>query len=414
MRTLKFTVNQFFLIWLINPFVAAILLFRNFRNISNIGPYLLISFFFGLSFVIPDGTLTDSIHYAAELKELNESQVSFSDFTKGLYSSEGEKLDIYQPLFTWLISRFTGNYKWLFGFFALVFGCFWFKNILFLRSQLPVKLEALQLSIFVFFILINPIWQINGVRMWTAEQILFYGILLVQFRNLKYGYLFLVLPLFVHFSMFIPLSIFLLFKLLPRINITVLFLVYIISFFIGELNIDQLNMYFEMLPDFLQNKKGYINEEYVFKLKDEASMNSRYLIIYRILMKYIMLILVIYIYIQSKRNKININNFSWFSLALIFSSFSNLASQIPSGGRFSSLSNLFVISSVLFFYQQLNVKKLPTILKNVFVATMIFLIVVKARMGLDYVGFFMFIGNPVLNPFMDEKIPVIDFIKDIF
>ena len=66
------------------------------------GPYLLISFFFGFSFVIAPNSGADSTRYAQELKQLYDSKVSFDAYFSHTYSEESSKLDIYQPLLTWL------------------------------------------------------------------------------------------------------------------------------------------------------------------------------------------------------------------------------------------------------------------------------------------------------------------------
>ena len=71
------------------------------------GPYLLISFFFGFSFVIDPNSGVDSTRYAQELKQLYDSKVSFDAYFSQIYSEESSKLDIYQPLLTWLVSQFT-------------------------------------------------------------------------------------------------------------------------------------------------------------------------------------------------------------------------------------------------------------------------------------------------------------------
>lgn len=386
------------------------------KNANSIFPYLLISFFFGISFVIPEDTGADSIRYAEQLEQLYKSQTSFNEYSKILYSEESTKLDVYQPILTWIVSRFTGNYQWLFGFYGIVFGYFWFKSILLIRTYLPIRLNVLIFLSLLFFILINPIWQINGVRMWTAVQAFFYGLLLVQVKGDRKGYIFLILPIFIHFSLSIALAVYTLFRLLPTKNYLVLYIIYILTFFIGEIDFEVLRSYFDLLPGFMQSRKGYISEDYAEGIKEGLQINSAYLRFYRIVSKYTIVGIISWIFFKYffKRSFGESKITQWFAMALFFSAFSNLASQIPSGGRFYTLSNLIVISCFLLVIVQSSRDKILGILEQPLKIILLFIIIVQIRMGFDYMGIFMIIGNPIVNIFTQDKLPLIDFVKAIF
>jgi hypothetical protein len=45
---------------------------------------------------------------------------------------------------------------------------------------------------------------------------------------------------------------------------------------------------------------------------------------------------------------------------------------------------------------------------------LLFIVVVQIRIGADYFGAFLFIGNPILNLFVQDTTPFIDFIKVLF
>lgn len=98
------------------------------------------------------------------------------------------------------------------------------------------------------------------------------------------------------------------------------------------------------------------------------------------------------------------------TLALFFASFSNIASYVPSGGRFVALSNFLLATSFLFFLNhQIKVHRLIKI--GMSLAILGYLIF-RIREGLDYVGVFLFIGNPVINWFIDDT-PLIETIKSM-
>jgi hypothetical protein len=409
--------KQFLLLWLLNPFISAIYLFRNMKWVPEIAPYLMLSFFFGFSFVLAPNSGADSTRYAYELELLNESQATFDTYFSQLYSEEGTKLDIYQPLLTWCVSKFTGNYQWLFGIYAMVFGYFWFKAIQLARSILPEKLNLFFVLLLIFFALINPIWPINGVRMWTAVGIFFYGLLQLHYLNSKKGYIFLVLTIFVHFSLTIALALYVLFRFFPAKNFRFLFVLYVLTFFIGELDLGAIRRYFELLPGFVQSRKSYLNEEFAEGLVESTEQLASHIRLYQNLLKYIIVFMVSWMYIMIFKIKgtAAVNRFNYFfSLALVFSIFSNLASQIPSGGRFVVLSNLLVIFCFIWFLSKEVKGYIPSSLKSFCLLVLAFIIIVQIRIGTDYFGAFLIIGNPIANLFIQDTTPFIDFVKALF
>jgi hypothetical protein len=274
-------------------------------------------------------------------------------------------------------------------------------------------LTGLALVVFIFLALVNPIWSINGVRMWTAVMIFFYGILLLNLQNNKKGWYLLVLPMFVHFSLLIGLVLYLLYRVLPVKNKNLLFGLFIATFLIGEVSLELVRSYFEQLPQFAQSREGYLNQEYADRLQESKQQLSLHVVLAGKLSKYGFLVIVGLMYFFQNRKKIDLNkNFDlFFKMGLFFASFVNIAKSVPSGGRFVVLSNLILYTAFLFF---LNKKiKIPILIKGVLTLSLLLVIVFKIREGLDYIGIFLFIGNPILNWFVVDT-PIIDFIKLIF
>lgn len=402
----------FYVLWFISPFLSVIYLFKKSKLNNSIGPYLLLSVFFGLSFVVSTSG-ADSARYAEELVRFHQNNMSFAELRDSLYSEESNKLDIYQPLVTWLVSLFTDNVKFLFAIFAFVFGYFWFKSLLLIRSYLSIPLTGLALVVFIFLALANPIWSINGVRMWTAIMIFFYGLLLLNLQNNKKGWYFLVLPILVHFSLLIGLVLYFLYRVLPVKNKNLHFGLFIATFLIGEVSLELVRSYFEQLPQLVQSKDSYLNQDYADGLQESKQQLSPHVVLAGKLAKYNLLVIVGLMYFFQNRKKINLNkNFDlFFKMGLFFASFTNIAASVPSGGRFVVLSNLILYTAFLFF---LNEKiKIPILIKSVLTLSLLLVIVFKIRVGLDYIGIFLFIGNPIINWFVVDT-PIIDFIKLIF
>lgn len=403
--------KTFLALWIFNPFISAIYVFKNFKQKTSIYPFLFLSFFFGLSFVIST-TGADSERYALQLSEYHRLGLSFFQIIDDLYSTEGTKFDIYQPLVTWLVSLFTDNAKVLFTLFAMVFGFFWFKSLLLIRSHLHIPLKGLSLLIFLLLALTNPIWHINGVRMWTAVAVFFYGLLLLHLNKDKRGWIYLVLPLFVHFSLIIALAVYAVYVIMPYKNKTVLFFAaFLFTYFLGELDLDILRGYMEEAPELVQQKDGYLNEDYVEKVNAAQEQYAPHVILARTLSKYSILVITIlmYYYYTIYKRKMTCPYFEViFTLALFMASFSNLASNIPSGGRFGVLSNMVILTAfLLFLNQRIKMHKAINLLLS---GALIFVVIFKIREGLDYVGPFFFIGNPLTNWFIVDE-PFINAIK---
>ncbi|MBO3100180.1 EpsG family protein [Gelidibacter pelagius] len=403
----------FLALWIFNPFVSAIYLFKNFKQNRRIYPYLFLSFFFGLSFVVST-TGADSERYALQLLQYHRQNISLFEVIGDFYNEEGTKLDIYQPLVTWFISLFTDNVKVLFAFFALVFGYFWFKSLLLIRSHIQIPLKGLVLLTFLFLAFTNPIWLINGVRMWTAVGCFFYGLVVLHLEKDKKGWFYLVLPMFIHFSLIIALVVYILYVIIPYKNKTILFFAaFLFTFFLGELDLDIFRSYFEQAPEFLEKKGSYLNEDYVERVSEAKEQFAFHVILARHLSRYSILAITILMYYYYSRNKRKITDDYFnviFTLGLFFASFSNLASNIPSGGRFVVLSNLIVLTAFLFLLNQRI--RMNRAIKLLLSGSIIFVIIFRIREGLDYIGPFFFIGNPVVNWFV-EDITLIDAIKSL-
>lgn len=410
--------NKYFIyLWLINPFLASLSLIRNFSRIKVVWPFLLLSFFFGISFVVVPGSGADSESYAYELGRLYEQQYDFSSYLTQLYSEDSGKLDIYQPLITWLVSFFTGNYQFLFAIFATVFGFFWFKNLMAIRSLMSKELGVVMLLSFVLLALINPIWSINGVRMWTAIQIFFYGLIYSELLKRRWGLFFIIASIFVHWSLTVLVLLYFIYKINFIKNGNLFFVIYVITFFVGELDLDIFRLYFEQLPAFLQSREGYLNEAVIERRQESEGANAVHMRFHAILMRFLMVFLasLTFIWVNVSGTSVSKKIMNWFLLSLYFAGFSNLVSQIPSGARYAILSNLLIVSSFLItFHGRWLAGRSFLFLRTPLVLILLFIIVVEVRKGFNYTGLLFFAGNPVVNLFFNEEVPVIEYIKSIF
>jgi len=329
----------YFLIW---PFGILIESIREFRQPFSKNLFWLFCIYFGFVFIYSDPVTggADSARYAAELIKLHNSQASPSDIINSFYSSNG-KVDIYQPLATWLISLISDDPRLLFTLFAAVFGYFYAQNIWIVFGNINKKVDLILLLFMIAFVLINPIWNINGVRMWTAAQIFLYGCLRYFLKNEKQGLFWCLATVFVHFSFMFPTAILLLWLFLPK-NINLFFVLYIISAFINEINLVELRNVLSFLPEVFQPRvEGYTAEGYAKHIGELKSQVNWHVIWAEYFKRSITYVWAIAIYIQRKKWKDFLPNFyQLFMLALFLGSIANIAVNIPSGGRFIVVYNL--------------------------------------------------------------------------
>jgi len=409
----RFEQKYFLALWLFNPFLSCIYLFNRFRITKNILPFLLVSFFIGTSFIIQLESNNDSVRYVKEFERYFDEQESLSTVLSRAYNDGGKTLDLYQPLVTWIISRFTDNSKILYGVFGLVFGYFWFSTLKLVSEFMPTKKTRLVFVLFVFLALINPIWNINGVRMWTAAQVFIFGLLIYYLKQSNKGLIFVFSSLFFHFSLTLPIFIWftftLLLRFLPRtFSLQVAFFTYIACFFFGQVSASELNDLFGYLPEFLQQKKSYLNEDYVEKVS-QSNTNFNWYINWSQDLKVYIIVFFNFLLFNKIRTKelINHEKTKIVTLILLFSAFFVLIKEVPSGRRFLVISDALTVSILISY--GLYVVRNSTLL----IAFLLFVIAITIRSGLDFFGFSLFVGNPITSFLFINEAPIIDFIKKL-
>lgn len=166
-----------FILYVLSPFLAVLVAVRNYKSAWAKNVVWLFVAFYGYTIVISSEGI-DAASYRNYFIQMVQADLNWDIFSKMLYSDNGGYPDVVQPLITFMVSRFTADYKILFLMFALLFGYFYSRNIWFLLDRAGTSLKKLSIPIIISFVLIVPFWQINGFRMWTAAHIFFYGAIL--------------------------------------------------------------------------------------------------------------------------------------------------------------------------------------------------------------------------------------------
>ncbi|MFN3952776.1 MAG: EpsG family protein [Thermaurantimonas sp.] len=403
-----------FLVWPLGVLIQAI---KNFRQPWAKNLFWLFCIYFGLSFVVGDQTSrsNDAQRYTEQLQYFHSGSIDINKLFNQIYS-EGGYVDIYQPLVTWLLGIFTDKPQWLFALFALVFGYFYSRNIWILLDFYKINRWSLIASgMLLAFALSNPIWNINGVRMWTAAQIFIYGLFLYFLKNQKRkGILWIACTPLFHFSFLFPLGLFFIYLILPK-SIIVFFIVFLLTSFIKELNLEFVQDRLSILPEVFQPRvRGYTNLEYAESIKENIEMLH-----WHVKLAQYSLSIVVYSFVFILFISLNKNNNSHsilrrlFLFGLFMGSWANISAHIPSGGRFLVLSNSILFACFFLFMASQYRKNAFVHLKNFISIPLAFWIIFSIRIGLDYSGILTLFGNPIITSLVSESTPIIDYIKKL-
>lgn len=401
-----------FIFFLFSPFIGLIQAIKHYKESWAKNSVWLFVIFYGYTMYQPE--MMDSSRYVAKLQELYAAPpISWDVFVGNFYSEETGMVDIYQPLITYLLSLFTDNGKILLAVFGILFGYFYSRNIwLLLDHSKNQRMTKTMTVLIITFCCVVGFWNLNGVRMWTAAHIFFYGTFLLLVNGNKKGAVIAALSVLVHFSFVLPVGVLLFFYFI-KIPWRILYLLFISSFFISSLNIESVRSKLESIaPDFLLPRvKSYTNEDYIETISDLNDKVNWYVNYYSISINwYIMILFTIIYFSNAKFNTFNKSFSNLFGFSLLFLSIGNITSLLPSGSRYLLVAQLFGIT-LLYFYYVLYDDRVFKKWAMLFSPLLLFFIIVSVRMSFGTVTLMTVLTNPILATFIDLPIPLIDLIK---
>jgi hypothetical protein len=98
----------------------------------------------------------------------------------------------------------------------------------------------------------------------------------------------------------------------------------------------------------------------------------------------------------------------------IFYSVANVATSVPSGGRFISLAKMLSIFGISLFYQNHFRNSLSNIWLPMATPAFLLFVIVSIRVGLYYISVTTLIGNPIIAIFNTGNfMAIIDIIKSL-
>lgn len=410
-EVIYFTVS--FFLW---PFGALIGSIKNWSKPWAVNFFWLFCVFFGFTFIIAQEGLVsaDSIRYAQLLSVYAHSEMSFRELIRSFFSESSGNLDILHPLITFLVSRFTINPSILLAVFGSIFGYFYSRNIWYLLNRIDENKNFVFILLILTYALLNPIWNINGFRMWTAAQIFLFGLLPFLIEGRLKSLVWVLISVFMHFSFLFPLTIVMLFLIFN--NKSAIYLIFfLITSFIKELDLQSVRSLLTFLPDIFQTKViSYTNSDYaeLVKLNDQE---------YNWYIKYAGKVVEWVIYTQVIISYFFCKNFfskrkdllTLFCFSLLLYGFANISSLVPSGGRFIYLADTFMFAFFILSFPLFSTIKIYKTITRLMIPFLLLFCIVAIRVGMDYYGLMTIIGNPFVASIMKVNNPLIEIVKNL-
>lgn len=403
-----------FLIW---PLLALIISFKKYRATYSANIVWLFCIFFGISFSISSNSQkSDITRYLAGFEELKFGDSDISSITDILYVQYGYN-DLYYPFISFFAAKMQLPNSLYLGLLGLVFGYFYSRIYKYFVEEVDSGFDLLLTLFLITFLMIVPIWRgINGIRFSLAAVMFVFGVINMYKDKVRVKYLFvLLLTPFVHFSM---ISIVLVsgFYLLVRnfMNIKLLFLGYLLSLMIVEVDLDQLNVLLNAYAPSIFSSKidAYARSSYIGEIEQRTANTNWYALWYFKALNYSIIVLMILIYRNYKSLILFSSNMKFYISYLFFLSiFVNFSSLVPSGGRMSLISIMLTLFffSILYNRNISNLKK--SRLSTLVSPLLLFYILVQLRIGADFISLEALVGNPLVSFLNLEKVSIIDVIK---
>lgn len=329
-------------LFLISPFFSFLYSLRTMNTRSSYVVFFLFAVFFGMSFSVgnirTEGSI-DGISYRAYFEEYKyiSANYYFEGLNEFLTFDEGKK-DYYFDTVAFYVSRITDNYHVMFMVFAIIFAFFSLKTLkLFITdNKFDISFASFILA---YLFMANQIFNINGMRFWTAAWVGVYALFQIfGKKNKRYFLLLLVTPFF-HGSFWIFIAVVVLAYLLMRFD-KVWAVLFFISFFVGSIAVELLQETSDLLPAFMQRMiASYTDPEYIQSRSEGGTGFYWVQRLFSTLVRFYMNFMV-YLFIRnSKTIKANPKSKSFYLFLLVYMTFVNFTMAVPSlGGRYMILA----------------------------------------------------------------------------
>lgn len=321
---------------IVYPLGAFLYSLRDLKSRSTYWVFFLFFIVYGLCFTATFEK-ADSFRYAQNLQAFSvNAEQGFSYVVHDFFSKDSDTKDIFVYLLYYITSIIAGaNSRVFFALVAIIFGYFYLRSLRFITNDEAYKNTPFFFLLALIFTFSNPIFNINGVRFWTAAWIAVY-IVFQMVVNKKRIYVLLLPTLpFIHAAYYVFI-VFALIAFLARFFYKFLPYLFFISFFFTDIALQLIPNFSDYLPPFLQNMIwSYTESEFAMeRMSGEDTMQEA--LYARVLMsipRYFH-VLLIYLLVRSRKFfKDEISN-EFLGFLLAYGALVNFSSMIPSMLRF--------------------------------------------------------------------------------
>jgi hypothetical protein len=396
-----------FILWPFTMFVYAI---KNYRKAWSSKIFLAFAAFFGFT-MVQGG---DTLQVTAYFDTLNLAGNGFQNIFASYFMKGSDNFDLVYQIIANLVSFFTSDVRFLFAVLTFLLGYFIIKSLRFLIQRVDTKIDYLGGLILISFVLAIEIWRIGG--RWSLGAVVYsYGILQYLLSN-KVKFLWLAFTsLFIHWSFFIMAPVIFIYLFLKN-KTRLYYIFFVLTFFVNLININVATSSFESVsPTVLeQSKIGYMSDTYVQTVQQESEMNNWYVWGHLQMLNLFLLGVFSFVFFKKisfvKRKK---QLFALFNFALLFFGIANALSVIPNMTRFFAIGEFFMLAFLILYLYEIGGYFHPALKIFGYVSLSIF-IIVRIRIGFDYISAWTIIGNPLYVYFVHNTTPLITYIKMLF
>lgn len=326
-----------FILFLLSPFLAFIYSLKRINTKSSFFIFFLFSLCFGMCFT-PEKSIIyiDGQHYQEIFLHYRQiTETTFENNFKEYIAFDSDTKDYYADTLSYYVSKITDNYHVFFLAASLIFSFFLLNTLKYLTKEKEFDNSYTCLLLCYLFVNIS-IFNINGLRFWTGYWVAMFALFKI-FRDNNYKYLILLLvATFCHGSLWILIPLVLV-AFFTKKYTKIWIILYIVSFFIGQIAFSIIGDITDYLPIFMQKFiNNYTSSEAIKRVTTEGTgfwiVGKAFEYVVDVFFLIVMLIIIV-------NNKQVINDkrtINIYGLLLVLITFSNFVSSVPSlGNRFS-------------------------------------------------------------------------------
>jgi hypothetical protein len=389
---------------------------------------LFFAFWFGYFIFIKDVGNGDILRYKAAFDiTANYSWDDFFNLLGNTFSAEklvsypetvvNSKPDVYALSLQFLVSRFTTNFRWFFGFVSLLYTFFFLQFIGQVLLLTGVKRNKMWKFFFTFLVVIVPFYVgVTGIRFWAALFVFLTFTIKYIRTNKPVNILFTFLSILIHYTFMFPVAILLIYRFLNISKFVLKVLVFgSIAFFTISTTTGLLG-YADTVLELFEDSSvkeaadSYTNEEDIEE-RSKAIQSTNWYVWGKevaVLTVFSLFFLLDFSGVAKWRTDKRMD--SWYSLYVLFFCIFMLSNGLGSITRFKYVFYLLsLVRLLLLVTANRNNRSLNLVYYSMF-PVMVLHFVVSCRAGFYYVDPLLLVGNPVLYFFTSSQVSLSEFI----